>query len=194
MHVRLRVDRSHHVKCIHSTAYTCIENNIGKLPTWFSMRSIMWHCDHVVLLRSDLSCIMWSQCTSVPERQTTDAGRANSARWLRHCACTCKILQINRKYDKFAASAGCANGKSFSASSLPWHPTEGFAPWTSIEGSAPDPRYTLAIAGCLQHSKFRSDATGRPIFAIRNCEQHPYLFAHVVRSVNTTVSGNEFLI
>jgi len=35
----------------------------------------------------------------------------------------CKILQINKNYDKFAASAGCANGKRFSASG-------GFVPQT----------------------------------------------------------------
>jgi len=79
-----------------------------------------------------------SQCTSVPYRQTTDAGRANSARWLRHCALkksvhavTCKILQINRKCDKFAAPAGCANGKSFSDTALAiarCPPTPNFVP------------------------------------------------------------------
>ena len=77
--------------------------------------------------------------------------------------CTCKILQINRKYDKFAASAGCADGKSFSASGAkPLDPPLGALPPSSPLGAPPPDsiigsRYRTRHSPLYPHSKFRSD-------------------------------------
>ena len=136
------------------------------------MRSIMWRCDHMVQLRSDLSCTMWSQCHNARPSQTDhrcgacqqgEMTTSLCAKTSFH-ACMCKILQINQKYDKYAASAGCANKKASppdpSPGLCPLDTRWGLLPQTPVIGSryrachsrlspttnfVPTPLYTLVI-------------------------------------------------
>ena len=89
-------------------------------------------------------------------------------------ACTCKILQINKKYDKYAASAGCTNGKSFSASGgfvpltphwgiCPLDPRWGLRPKTPVIGS----RYRARHSRLSTHYKFRSNAPVGSVYSPR---------------------------
>ena len=50
--------------------------------------------------RSEPSCTMWSQCHNARLSQTTDEGRANSARRLRHCPLKSQSMLVRAEYCK----------------------------------------------------------------------------------------------